>query len=255
MIGARWHDAAEASKNPSREATLARRRNAIGPEFMTRIVVPTALAWLDRNEGAAPPAGHFGLRAASAEQNPKTQLVAPRMVRPSAAPARTPPPAWVDTHVERAAEAIVIGTAREGFRIGATCTVAAWRRGWAGYAEMGAIAWRAMQDPRAQIDTATWGAMERAADEGHLAAHSAQPALEATSALVMKMLEQTARNHVAGASDERTLCALETPARLWRALRDAGPCPDADDGLDLNDRWWLVEVEDQADDEPNAVAL
>ena len=178
-----------------------------------------------------------------------------RTVQPVPAAARTPPPGWVTADVERAVEAIVIGAAREGFRIGASCPVPAWRTDWAGYAEMGAIAWHAIADPKAQIDADAWRAMERALGEDRLAAKSAHPALTATSALVRKMLEQTGRNHVARASDARTLCALEIPSRLWRALAEAGPCPDPAEGLDLSERWWLVEVEAPGDDEPNAIAL
>ena len=59
----------------------------------------------------------------------------------------------------------------------------------------------------------------------------------------------------ANARNNSTLCALEIPARLWRALGEAGPCPQPAGGLDLSERWWLVEVEAPADDEPNAVAL
>ena len=120
---------------------------------------------------------------------------------------------------------------------------------------MGAIAWHAIADPKAQIDADTWRAMERALGEDGLAAKSAHPALAATSTLVRKMLAQTGRNHVARASDARTLCALETPTRLWRALGEAGPCPQPAAGLDLSERWWLVEVEAPADAEPNAIAL
>ena len=111
------------------------------------------------------------------------------------------------------------------------------------------------QIPKAQIDADTWRAMEKALDEDRLAAKSAHPALAATSALVRKMLEQTGRNHVACASDPRTLCALEIPSRLWRALGEAGPCPQPAHGLNLSERWWLVEVEAPGDDEPNAIAL
>ena len=120
---------------------------------------------------------------------------------------------------------------------------------------MGAVAWHAIADRKAQIDAATWVAMERAAREDRLAPVSVHPALAATSALVRKMLEQTGRNHVARAPDARTLCALEVPAKLWRALAEAGPCPHPVEALDLGEHWWLVEVESPADDEPNAVAL
>ena len=80
-------------------------------------------------------------------------------------------------------------------------------------------------------------------------------ALVATSALVRKMLTQTGRSHVAQAPDTRTLCALEVPARLWRALCEAGPCPGGTPEPDLTERWWLVEIEAPAEDEPNAIAL
>ena len=97
--------------------------------------------------------------------------------------------------------------------------------------------------------------MERALREDRLAARSAHPALEGTSAVVRKMLEQTGRNHVAHAPDARKLCALEIPARLWRALGEAGPRPHTMREPDLSERWWLVEVEAPGDDEPNAIAL
>ena len=69
------------------------------------------------------------------------------------------------------------------------------------------------------------------------------------------MLVQTGRNRAARAPDARTLCALEIPTRLWRALGEAGPCPEPPAPLDLTERWWLVEIEHQGDDEPNALAL
>ena len=130
-----------------------------------------------------------------------------------------------------------------------------WRDGWAGYAELGAVAWHAVPDLKTPIGADTWIAMERALHEGSLAEQSAHPALAATSALVRKMLVQTGREHAARAPDERTLCALEVPARLWRALREAGPCPQAPAPPALTDRWWLVEIEEPASDEPNLVAL
>ena len=70
-----------------------------------------------------------------------------------------------------------------------------------------------------------------------------------------KVLEQTGRNHVARAPDARTLCALETPARLWRALGEAGPRQHGMPEPDLSERWWLVEIEAPAGDDPNAIAL
>ena len=45
------------------------------------------------------------------------------------------------------------------------------------------------------------------------------------------------------------------PARLWRALAEAGPGPHPPREPDLSERWWLVEIEHPADDEPNAIAL
>ena len=90
----------------------------------------------------------------------------------------------------------MIGTAREGWRIGASSPVRAWRNGWAGYAEMGAIAWHAIGDPHAQIDSDTWSALEMALREDGVAPRRAHPALEAMGALVRKMLEQTGRSHV-----------------------------------------------------------
>ena len=141
------------------------------------------------------------------------------------------------------------------YRIGASCPVEAWRRGWAGYAEMGAVAWHAIGELRAQIDADTWCAMERALGAGGLEARSAHPALAATSALVRRMLEQTGRSHVARAPDDRTLCALEIPRRLWRALGEAGPRPEGLAVPQLSERWWVVEVEAPGEDEPNAIAL
>lgn len=243
VLGPSWEDAARATRDASRAAMLARRQNAIGSQMIARIVVPAALAWLDHHGGVARPAGRFAPGGAV------------RTVQPVAAVARTPPPPWTSADADRAVEAIVIGAAREGFRIGASCPVQAWRAGWAGYAEMGAVAWQAIADPKAQIDSDAWCAMEHALGEGRLETRSAHPALEAISALVRKMLEQTERNHVARATDARTLCGLEIPARLWRALAEAGPCPQPHQCPELGDRWWLVEIEDPADDEPNAIAL
>ena len=250
-----WEHATRAATDASRNAVLARRQNAIGKQMMARIAIPAALAWLDHHGGTARLAGRFDAedpRAAGDRANARPPA---RTVHPVPGVARIPPPRWLSADVERAVEAIVIGTAREGFRIGASCPVPAWRSGWAGCAEMGAIAWHAIEDPKAQIDADTWCAMERALREDGLAARSAHPALAATSALVRKMIEQTGRNHVARATDARTLCALETPRRLWRALGEAGPCPHPMRQVDLNERWWLVEVEGPPDDEPNAIAL
>ena len=249
VIGPSWDVASRVANDASRSAVLARRRNAIGPQMMARIAIPAALAWLDRHGGTARPAGRFG----AGEQAHRGHRL--RTVHPVRAPGRAPPPAWLAAAPERAVEAVVLATAGEGWRIGGSCPVAQWRDGWAGYAEMGAVAWHAVGDLHGPIDSDTWVAMERALREDGLAARSAHPALEATSTLVRKMLAQTGRNHVARAPDARTLCALEIPTRLWRALGEAGPCPEPPAPLDLTERWWLVEIEHPADDEPNALAL
>ena len=255
VLGASWDHATRAATDASRNAVLARRQNAIGKQMIARIVVPAALAWLDAHGGNARPAGHVGEARAREAAGHAPCHPPSRIVAPVPGAARTPPPGWLSADVERAVEAIVIGAAREGYRIGASCPVEAWRRGWAGYAEMGAVAWHAIGNLRAQIDADTWCAMERALGAGGLEARSAHPALAATSALVRRMLEQTGRSHVARATDERTLCALEIPRRLWRALDEAGPRPEGLAAPQLSERWWIVEVEAPADDEPNAIAL
>ena len=206
VIGPSWDDSTRAATDASRAAALARRQNAIGKQLLARIVIPATFAWLDHHGGAARPAGRFGAGEAwtPTDRTPPGQRA--RTVHPVPAVARTPPPPWLNSDADRAVEAIVIGAAREGFRIGASCPVAAWRRGWAGYAEMGAIVWHAIADPKAQIGADTWLAMERALRQDGLEARSAHPALEATSALVRKMLAQTGRNHVARAPDARTCC-------------------------------------------------
>ena len=255
VIGPSWDDATRAAGGASRAAVLARRQNAIGKQMMARIVVPAALAWLDAHAGNARPAGHVG-EGGTREATEHAPCRAPsRIVVPVPGAARTAAPAWLTAEPERAVEAVVIGAAREGYRIGASCPVEAWRRGWAGYAEMGAVAWHAIADLKAQIDAETWCAMERALCEDGLEGRSAHKALAATSALVRKMLEQTGRSHVARAPDARTLCALEIPRRLWRTLDEAGPRPEGLAAPQLSERWWIVEVEAPADDEPNAIAL
>ena len=248
VLGPTWNEATRAAGGRSRNAVLERRQNLIGPQMMARIAVPAALAWLDAHAGAARPAGHIETKDAHTAG-------AGRIVVPAPGAARTPAPTWLTADVERAAEAVVIGAAREGWRIGASCPVEPWRCGWAGYAEMGAVAWQAIPDLKAPIDAETWTAMERSLGGNGLAARSAHRALAATSALVRKMLEQTGRSHVARGPDECTLCALEVPAPLWRALGEAGPCPGGAPEPDLSERWWLIEVEAPADDEPNAIAL
>ena len=94
---------------------------------------PAALAWLDRHGGSAEPAGRFG--AHDARPGARRRSVVPVPAVPP-----TPVPPWVSAPAERAVEAVVLAVAREGYRIGASCPVGAWRRGWDGYAEMGAIA-------------------------------------------------------------------------------------------------------------------
>ena len=255
VVGPSVEAAARTADDASRHAVLARRQDAIGPQMMVRIAVPAVFAWLDHHGGKARPAGRFGEAVTRTRADRARPGQPPRTVHPVPAVARTPPPRWLTADAARAVEGIVIGVAREGWRIGASCPVPAWRSGWAGYAEMGAVAWAAIDDPKTQLDADTWRAMEKALREDGLASRSAHPALAATSALVRKMLEQTGRNHVARAPDARPLCALEVPARLWRALGEAGPCPHPPPEPDLSERWWLVEVESPADEEPNAIAL
>ena len=265
LIGARWRpDGADATgaacrlgpavdgESPmnakKRKRQIERRREAIGPEMIARIAAPAALAWLDQHEGEIRPGGRIGIDAG--QSAPER-----RIVHTVPAPAKTTPPAWMTTTPARAAEAIVVRAAGEGWRIGGSCAVGAWREGWAGRAELGAIAWHALGNPDKAVDAQRWRAIEAEAAAGALDEDSAHPALAATSALVRKMLTQIGREHVAGAPDERTLCAIEIPARLWRALAAAGACPDGPAKVDLDDRWWFVEIERPGDDEPNAIAL
>ena len=271
VIGAQWdHDANHASASAAqigvgvndaqgraaRQALIKRRAEAIGPAVIAKIVVPAILAWLDHHEGAARPTNAMtcepGKRSARttsghAEHCPRFQ--------PVRAPTRTGPPEWVWTKAAHAAEALVIRTAREGWRIGGSCPIAGWRRSWAGYAELGAVAWHSIANLNAQIDAGEWDGIEARCRSADLRATSASPALAATSALVRKILIQTGRAHVAPAPDERTLCALQIPRRLWRALAEAGTCPGGTPEPDLSERWWLVEIERPGDDEPNAIAL
>ena len=199
VLGANSDHATRAATDGSRNAVLARRQNAIGKQMIARIVVPAALAWLDAHGGNARPAGHVGEGGAQEAAEHAPCRPPSRIVAPVPGAARTPAPAWLAAEPERAVEAIVIGAAREGFRIGASCPVPVWRRGWTGHAEMGAVAWHAIGDLRAQIDADTWCAMERTLGAGSLEERGAHPALAATSALVRKMLEQTGRSHVARA--------------------------------------------------------
>ena len=220
VIGPSWDDATRAAGGASRDATLERRRNAIGKQMIAPIVVPAVLAWLDHHEGVARPAGHFSAAHSPTPQRADHSRHCARIVQPVPAASRTPPPGWVTADAERAVEAIVIGAAREGFRIGASCPVPAWRTDWAGYAEMGAVAWHAIADPKAQIDAETWRAMERALGEDSLEGRSAHPALAATSALVRKMLTQTGRSHVARATGRpHALRTGNPPAPVARARR------------------------------------
>ena len=119
----------------------------------------------------------------------------------------------------------MVRTAREGWRMGGSCTVAEWRRGWAGYAELGSVAGQCVPNLDAQIDAEECGAIEARCRSGSLGSNSASPTLAAASALVRKILVQTGRSQVAPAPDERTLCALQIPGRLWRSLADAGEYP------------------------------
>ena len=249
VLGGAWEQATREARDATKKGAIARRQNAIGKQMMARTAIPAALAWLDEHGGVARPSGRFG-----AEER-ATRGHRPRIVHPVRAPARRAPPAWLGAKPERAVEAMAVRTAGEGWRVGASCPIPEWRDGWAGYAELGAVAWAAIDDPDRRIDADTWSEMEGRLRNDALAQRSAHPALEATSALVRKMLEQTGRNHVARAADERTLCALEVPARLWRALAGAGPCPQPPAPPEFTDRWWLVEIEHPADDEPNAIAL
>ena len=162
VIGPSWDDATRAAGGASRDTTLERRQNAIGKQMIAPLVVPAALAWLDANAGNARPAGHVDEGGAQEAAEHAPCHAAARIVVPVPGAARTPAPAWLTAEPERAVEAIVIGAAREGYRIGASCPIEGWRRGWAGYAEMGAVAWHAIADLKAQIDAETWRAMERA---------------------------------------------------------------------------------------------
>ena len=159
----------------SRNAVFERRQNLIGQQMMARIAIPAALAWFDAHSGSARPAGRV-------EANDADAGIAARILVPVPGAARTLPPAWITARTDRAVEAIVIATAREGWRVGASCFVEPWRRGWAGYAEMGAVAWHANSDPRAPIDADTWSAMERSLGGDGLEERSPHPALAATSA-------------------------------------------------------------------------
>ena len=261
MAGPNHAQATRASMDAARNAVLTRRQNAIGKQMIAQIVLPAVFAWLDHHNGIARPAGRFAPAETPAAGNGATAQSKPgqnrstHTVHPVPAATRTPPPRWLTAQPERAVEAIVIGAAREGFRIGASCPVAQWRHGWAGYAEMGAVAWHAIADLNAQIDARAWRAMEDALDENRLENQCVHPALAATSALVRKMLVQTQRNHAARATDDRMLCALEVPERLWRALGEAGPCPEPPAEPNLDKQWWLVEIEHPAEDEPKAIAL
>ena len=225
VIGPSWEHATRAAADGSRNAVLARRQNAIGKLMIAPIVVPAALAWLDAHEGVARPAGHVGEGGAQAGAEHAPCRAASRIVVPVPGAARTPAPAWLTAEPERAVEAVVIGAAREGYRIGASCPVPAWRRGWAGYAEMGAVAWHAIADLKGQIDAETWRAMERALGAGGLKARSAHPALAA---------DQRARARDAGADRAEprrartgrphALRTRNPPAPVARARR-GGPAP------------------------------
>ena len=228
-----------------RRAQIYRRREAIGPETLATIAAPAALAWLDAHDGRLQAARTIG-RGGPREE---------RIVRPVPAPARQTPPSWLIARPERDVETLVLRAAGEGWRVGGSCPVRAWRDSWAERAELGAIAWQVLHDPNTALDQDAFRALERNAERGTLEAQRRYPALSAVSALVRKMLVQTGRAHVAPAPDERTLCAIEIPARLWQTLTAAGPCPEAPPALDLRDRWWLVEIERPGGEELNAGAV
>lgn len=233
----------EANRRHRKQA--ARRLRAIGPQILAKIAGPAIMAWRDRHNGTIPQRG-----AIKPSQDPGEQPT----IRYAEAAERSTPPPWLKTAPARAAEALILRAAGEGWRIGASCDISQWRNGWAGHAELGAIAWHALADPDTPIDSESWRAMERAAAADTLECRSATPALHAASALVRKLLGQTGRRHAWPDPDERTLHAVEIPARLWRALSDAGPCPETLPGIDLTDRWWLVEIEGPGETEPDAVA-
>ena len=125
VIGPSWEEAARVTKGAVLEAVLARRRDAIGKELIARIVVPAALAWLDRHAGAARPAGRFGAGDARTPKIRHRPGLPARMVYTVPGSTRTPPPAWITAEAQRAAEAVVLATAREGWRIGANSPVQA----------------------------------------------------------------------------------------------------------------------------------
>ena len=255
VIGPNWDDATRAAADASRNAVLARRQNAIGKQMIARIVVPAALAWLDAHAGNARPAGHVGEGGAQEPAEQASCRPPSRIVVPVPGAARTPAPAWLTADVERAVEAIVIGAAREGYRIGRELP----RRGVA--ARLG----RLRRDGRRRLarDRRSEGADRRrdVARDG-AGARRRQPRgaerppgarrderLGAQDAHPDRAEPRRAR------TDARTLCALEIPRRLWRALGEAGPRPAVLAAPQLSERWWIVEIEAPADDEPNAIAL
>ena len=117
VLGASWDHATRAATDASRNAVLARRQNAIGKQMIAQIVVPAALAWLDAHGGNARPAGHVGEARAREAAGHAPCRPPSRIVAPVPGAARTPPPGWLSADVERAVEAIVIGAAREGYRL------------------------------------------------------------------------------------------------------------------------------------------
>ena len=231
--------AAQAAAKAKRSGVLERRTTSIGPAILAKLTVPVVLAWLDAHQGRATAAGR----------------VYAQRIHSVATPERIPAPAWVTTAAGRGVEALVLEAAREGWRVGVANPVKAWRRSWAGYAEAATAAWEHLGADTADIPAEAWEEAERlgvgvpGANTPHL-----HPALAATSALVRKMLAQTARNHIAPNPDARTLSALQIPKALWRAIGEAGPCPGGHD-IDLEQGWWLVEIEQPADEVPNTIAL
>ena len=169
------------------------------------------------------------------------------MVHPVRAPGRAPPPPWLAAAPERAVEALVLRTAGEGWRIGASCPVPEWRDGWAGYAELGAVAWDAVADLNAPIDADAWTAMERALHQRTLAKQRAQgerdmgavtrdPGPEGDDALPAKRPEALTklRRRVAqrpvvivrdGPRPSSCRCRCCSAAPTHRSPRSASACP------------------------------
>ena len=249
VLGPSWNDAARAAGARSRKTVLERRQNLIGKHMIARIAVPAALAWLDAHAGSARAAGRVEAKDAD-PGNGGTHRRPPFRARdehprPSGWPATSggqPRPSRSALRARAGAPARAAPSSR-GAAAGPATPKQARSPG-----TRSAICEHRSTPRRG----ARWSARSKATSSPIAAPH---PALAATSALVRTMLEQTGRNHVARGPDGRTLCALEVPRRLWRALGEAGPCPGDTPEPDLTERWWLVEIEAPPDDEPNAIAL